>query len=61
MSTTVATTGQKIRKIVLVLTGGQRSTGGAVFNYLVPLYFAFVTAFKTAPELAESGFAPFKL
>jgi raffinose/stachyose/melibiose transport system permease protein len=25
---------------------------------LVPLYFAVVTAFKTAPELAESGFAP---
>lgn len=24
---------------------------------LVPLYFAVVTAFKTAPELAESGFA----
>ncbi|HHT41562.1 MAG TPA: carbohydrate ABC transporter permease, partial [Actinomyces sp.] len=58
MSTTVATTGQKIRKdrprtnwwatallVVLSLT------------ILVPLYFAFVTAFKTAPELAESGFA----
>lgn len=58
MSTAVATADRKIRKdrprtnwwatallVVLSLT------------ILVPLYFAFVTAFKTPPELAESGFA----